>query len=103
MPVPDHSGFPLVGDADGGNVGGLGADAPHGLPGHLQLGGENFLRVMLHPARMGENLGEFLLGGAADAAAAVKENTSVGCGSGVQRHQIGRFHGGSSFDRIVSS
>ena len=35
--VPDHGGFPLVGDADGGNASRGGSDVLHGLPGHLQL------------------------------------------------------------------
>ena len=93
--VPDDGGFPLIGDADGGDVGGRGADVGHGQPGHLQLGGPDLVGVMLHPAGLGEILGEFLLGHGAHLAPLIKQNTAVGRGTCVQRHNVS-FHCDSS-------
>ena len=94
--VPDDGGFPLVGDADGGYVRGSSADVGQGLFGHFQLGGENLVRVMFHPARLGKDLGEFLLGHAADFSLGVEENAAVGGGSGIQCHDVSG-HETSSF------
>ena len=68
FPVPDNGCLPLVGDADGGDIGSGSADVFHGLPGHLQLSRPDFIRVVLHPPRLGEILGELLLGHGADLA-----------------------------------
>ena len=66
MPVPDHRGLSLVGDADGGNVSGGSSDVLHGLLCHFQLGRKDLVGVMLHPTGLGEDLGKFLLGHTAD-------------------------------------
>ena len=86
--VPDDGGLPLVGDADGGDIRSRGADVGHGLPGYLQLGGEDLVGVMLHPAGLGENLGKFLLGNAANLSGVVEQDAAVGGGAGIQRHDI---------------
>ena len=43
---------------------------------------------MLHPAGLGEVLGEFLLGNAAHLALFVEENATVGSGTGIKCHNI---------------
>ena len=86
--VPDDGGFTLVGDADGGDIRSGGTDVGHGLPGYLQLGGEDLVGVMLHPAGLGENLGKFLLGDAAYFPCVVEQDAAVGGGAGIQRHNI---------------
>ena len=60
-PVPQNGRFPLVGDANGGNVCGAGADTGKRLSGNGQLRFKNFIRIVLHPAGLWENLGKFLL------------------------------------------
>ena len=97
MLIPDDGGFPLVGNADGSNVGSGSADVCHGLLGHFQLCGENFVCIMLHPTGLGEDLGEFLLCHAAYIAGFVKENAAVGGGAGIQRHNIFRHDLNSLF------
>ena len=87
-PVPDDGGLPLVGDADGGDIGGGRPQLAHGLRGHAQLGGPDLPGVMLHPSRLGEYLCKFLLGGAADPALPVEENAAVAGGPRVERHHV---------------
>ena len=100
--VPDDGGFPLVGDADGGDVRGVGADDGHGLFRHLQLGGEDLVCVVFHPAGPGEDLGEFLLSHGADFAGVVEQNAPVGCGSGIQGHDVFGHRDSSSLVLAVS-
>ena len=61
-PVPEHGRLALVGDADRGHVRGAEPRLGEGEGGHVALGGEDLLRVVLHPARLREELAEFLLG-----------------------------------------
>lgn len=86
--VPDDGGLPLVGDADGGDVLGSGADFVHGREGHAQLGGPDLIGVVLHPAGSRVILGKFLLRDAADLTRFVEQDTAVRGGSGVQRHDV---------------
>ena len=88
--IPDNGGLPLVGDADGGNI--LRGDAQlfHGGPGDLQGGGPDLLRVVLHPAGVGEDLAEFLLGSGADVSRMVKKNAAGAGGTLVKGHDV--FH-----------
>ena len=88
--IPDDGGFPLVGDANSRNVGSFHTGVAHCLLGNFQLGGKNLVRIVLHPTGLGENLGKFLLGNAADVTCFVKENAAVGGGTGVQCHNIFR-------------
>ncbi len=74
LAVPQHRGFALIGDADGGDIGA-------GDPGFLErsLGGGQLCfpddsGIVLHPAGLGENLGELLLRHGFHAAGTVKDN-----------------------------
>ena len=86
--VPDDGGLPLVGDADGGDAGGRGPDFPHGLHRYAQLGGPDLPGVVLHPAGLGEDLGELLLRTAAHPALPVEQDAPVAGGPGVKSHDI---------------
>ena len=86
--VPDDGGLPLVGDADGGNVGGGRPDVRHSPLGDLYLGRPDLVGVMLHPAGLGEILGKFLLGDGTHFPLLVKKNAAVGRGAGIQRHDV---------------
>lgn len=70
--IPHNGRFPLVGDANGGNVCGAGTNTGKRLPGNGQLSFKNFIRIVLHPARLWENLGKFLLRHGADIPRLVK-------------------------------
>jgi hypothetical protein len=100
--VPDDGGFPLVGDADGGHF--LGADA-HGLKnlaGHAHLAAPDFHGVMLDPAGLGVDLGEFLLGHA-DALARLVEQDGAGTGGAlVQGENIFLSHDQFSLVGLVA-
>ena len=72
VPVPDHGGLPLIGDADGGDVPGVRAGFGHHLRHGGGLTGEDLHRVVLHPAGLGIELAEFPLGHTDGAAAAVE-------------------------------
>jgi hypothetical protein len=71
--VPDHGGFALVGDADGGDIPrtDFRAGKRFDRDGHLR--GPDFLRIVLDPARLREELPDFLLRDGADAALVVED------------------------------
>ena len=73
--IPHDSGFALIGNADCGDVPGLCTGHCHGLHGHRQLGRPDFHGIVLHPAGLGINLVELLLGNTADLATFVKQDT----------------------------
>ena len=87
-PVPDDGGLPLVSDADSGDVPRFSSHLSHSLHSHPQLGGPDLVGVVLHPAGLGEDLGEFLLGHAADRALPVKQDAAVAGGAGIQGHHV---------------
>ena len=91
--VPDDGGLPLVGDADGGDIGGGSADLAHGLHRDAQLGGPDLIGVVLHPAGFGKDLGKFLLGRAAHLPLLVKEDAAVAGGPGVKGHDVSGHSG----------
>ena len=90
--VPDDGGFPLVGDADGRQVGGLDAALGHHLHHDGVLGGPDFHGVVLHPALFGVDLGEFLLADGDDILLLVEQDGPGTGGSLVQRENVFR-HG----------
>ena len=56
LPVPQKGGFPLVGDADGGNIRHMDAPYADRLAQRVNLAGQDGPGIMLHPAGLGENL-----------------------------------------------
>ena len=93
--VPDDCGFPLVGDADGGDVRRLYPQLGHGSPGDFQCGVPDLIGVMLHPAGMGINLPELLLYRGTDISGLVEQYTAAAGRPLVKGHDI--FHKYGSF------
>ncbi len=96
LAVPQHRGFALVGDADGGDVLGRQSFVMQGLLRHGELRLPDFVGVVLDPARMGEMLGEFLLRDAGDGAIPVEQDGARAGGALVQGqdvlgHGVGRL------------
>ena len=60
--LPDHRRLPLIGDAEGGDVGGAQARFPKGQRRHAGLGFPYLQGIVLHPAGLRVVLAEFLLG-----------------------------------------
>src|ERR1039457_68474 len=79
LAVPDNRGFPLVGNADSGDLGGLNPRRLQGLLAGFFHRAPNLIGVMLNPAGLGEILGEFLVGAPHHLARVVKE-VSPGAG-----------------------
>ncbi|MNU91015.1 hypothetical protein D3C71_808950 [compost metagenome] len=71
---PDDGGFALVGDADGGQVGGCGAGIAQGFARHVELAVPDLVGIVLDPARTGIVLAEFALADAAHDAFAVEHD-----------------------------
>ena len=86
--IPDDGGLALVGDADGSDVGGSRADLLHGFDGYAKLRSPDLICVVLHPAGLGENLGELPLRDAAHFAALIEKNAAIGSRAGVQGHDV---------------
>ena len=55
--IPDDRGLALVGDADGGDIGGSCADLLHGLDSYAKLRGPDLICVVLDPAGFRKVLG----------------------------------------------
>jgi hypothetical protein len=72
--IPDNSGFALVGDADGGNVGGFGVGFRQSFAGAIQLRIPDVFGVVFDPTGLRKDLRKFLLGYANDAAGVVEQN-----------------------------
>ena len=66
--IPYNCGLSLVSNAYRTYVGCRSLNIGHSLLCHLKLCGPDFIRVVLHPPRLGEILGELLLGHGADLA-----------------------------------
>ena len=91
-PVPDHGGFPLVGDAHGGQLMALHPGLFETVAGHMGLGVENLVRAVLHPAGLRIDLGKFLLGHLKHAAPAVEQDGPRAGGALVQGQDIRGGH-----------
>ena len=89
--VPDHGGFPLVGDADGSDVGHGQSGFGNGLAGGGQLTRQDVLWVVFHPARLGKVLRKFLLRHAQNAATVVEDEAAAAGGALVQGEDV-LFH-----------
>ena len=90
--IPDYGGFPLVGDADGGQILAVNAQPGNGLGNDGGLGRPDFHRVVLHPARLGEVLGEFLLGKRTNVSLVIEYDGPGGTGSLVQGQDVLVIH-----------
>src|SRR5690606_5973923 len=67
-------GFPLVGDADGGDSLRRCAAGAHDVPHDVEDGGPDLFRIVLHPSRPGIDLPEFLPGCGHGFSAPVEQN-----------------------------
>ena len=74
--IPDDGSFTLVCYADGGDCVRPHAELCHGSAGDFERGVPYLVRVMLHPARLGIDLPEFLLCRGADISRLVEQDTS---------------------------
>ena len=101
--IPNNGGFPLVGDADAGNVCGRQTAFFVGLLQCVKLGVQNHHGVMLHPTGFRVNLGEGVLRQSDDIAVSVKNNGAGTGGSLVQCNQISVHIGSSVVDEIVKN
>ena len=72
--VPDNGGLPLVGDADGSDIAVTRPDFAHGLQHDGELRGPKLHGVVFHPAGLGVDLPELLLGSAAGGPLAVEQD-----------------------------
>ena len=92
--LPQHGGFTLVGDADGGHLTGGDACSNQGLAGAVELGLPDLQWVVLHPAGGRVGLVEFLLGGGERVAAVVEDEGPTAAGALVEGKEVG--HGQAS-------
>ena len=72
--VPDDGGLPLVGDADAGDALAVDAHLGDGLGDDGGLGGPDLHRIVLHPPRLREILGELHLRGGSDVPFVVEDD-----------------------------
>ena len=89
--VPEEGGLALVGDAEGGDVGGGDARFFNGLAGGLEDGLPDLGGVVLDPTGLGEVLGEFLLRDGEGAAAVVVDDGAGAGGALIESEEV--FHG----------
>ena len=75
--VPHNRGFPLVCDADPGDVRHRQSGLGHGIPSGGELRSQDFLWIVLHPSRLGIVLGEFLLGQGDNVSGMIKNQTAA--------------------------
>ena len=90
-PVPQNGRFPLVGDADARDGLGVDVGGVHRLRQGPGGSGPDLHGIVLHPARLGEDLPEGILGLGHDLPPAVEQNGPGGGGPLVQRRDIS-FH-----------
>ena len=72
--IPDDGGLALVGDADGGDVGGGEPGLLECVGGDSGLRGPDFIRVVFDPAGLREELAKLLLGDGDDGALVVEDD-----------------------------
>ena len=86
--VPDDCRFALIRDADGGHIRGRCVELVQCGAGDLQRDIPDFIRIMLHPARLRIDLAEFLLHRTADIPVVIKQDAAGTGGSLVQSHDV---------------
>ena len=89
--IPDHGGFPLVGDADGGHLLRGHSRLSQGLGENGKLSRPDLHRVLLHPAGLRIVLGQLPLGHPHDVLLPVKYNAPAAGGPLVQGDNV-LFH-----------
>ena len=94
FPLPHQGGFPLVGDADGGDFLSGNARLAHRGAQSLNLGGKNISGIMLHPAGLGIMLRKFPGRRGHHVALQRKHHGPGRGGSLIQGHQIPLVHHG---------
>ena len=77
LPIPDHRGFTLIGDADGGQLTCQDFFLCQYLLSDGELSRPDFVGVMFHPAGLGEMLGEFALGHSTNLAQFIKDDRAA--------------------------
>ena len=100
--IPHDGGFPLIGDADGGNF--LRVDIAFGqyLHHYAVLGGVDLHGVVLHIAGLGVVLGELFLSHGDDILLPVEQNGAGTGGTLIEGDNI-LLHGGASLRQISNS
>ena len=73
-PVPDNGGLPLVGDPQGGDLLGVDVGGVHRLRQGPLFRGPDLHGVMFHPARLGVDLAEGMLGAGHDLSRPVEQD-----------------------------
>ena len=89
--VPQNSGLPLVGDADGGDLLGVDVGGIHRLRQGPLFRGPDLQGIVFHPAGLGIDLVEGMLGPGDDIPRPVKQDGTGAGGALVQGDHIG-FH-----------
>ncbi len=84
LPVPKERGLALVGDPHRGDFGGRQPGRSERPGGDVALGGEDLLGIVLDPARLWEDLAEFLLGSGDRRPGAVEDDRAGTCRALVQ-------------------
>ena len=90
--VPDEGGFALIGDAEGGDLGGGHAGLSQNLPRRAELRLPQRRRVLLHPARLRKVRGQRLLRLVHDVAAVVEQQGAGAAGSLVEGQYVSFRH-----------
>src|ERR1022692_2124317 len=102
--VPDDGGFALVGDADGGNVGGLCTRLRQRFEGDSDLRRCDLFRVVLDPSGLRKDLVELALVYRSDGAVIVEQEGSGTCGALIERenvaHETSCFNAGLPIRRL---
>ena len=86
--VPEDGGLPLVGDAQGGDPLGVDVGGAHDLRQGPLLRGPDFQRIVLHPAGLGVDLAEGVLGAGDDLPGPVEQDGPGAGGSLVQGSDV---------------
>ena len=86
--IPDDGGLALVGDADGGEVGGAEGALLQGGGDHFAGAPPDLVRIVLDPSGLGVDLFVLFLGDADDAAGMVENDEAGAGGSLVDRADV---------------
>ncbi len=88
LAVPDQRGFPLIGDADPGDLFGLDPGLLHHRAAGAGRRGPKVRRIMFDPARGRVMLGKLFLRHGCHAQVTVKQDRAAGCGALIDGQNI---------------